>query len=347
MIRVLIVDDSALMRQILRETLSSDPDIEVIGVASDPLIARKRIKLDNPDVITLDVEMPRLDGLTFLERLMRLRPMPVVMVSALTQKGADVTLRALDAGAVDFIAKPTLDIEHHWEALKPEVIAKVKLAARASINSINRPRSETEAKPRPPLVFKGTRTVVAVGASTGGVMALSDFLMDMPADAPPILIVQHMPPKFTGQLAERLNKQCSPTVLEATDGAQVLGGHVYLAPGDQHMVLERSGALYKVRLHDGPLEGGHRPAVDLLFDSVAKAAGANAVGVLLTGMGKDGAKGLLAMREAGAFTIGQDEASCLIYGMPKAAVKLGAVEQQLPLSKISGAILDRLQREAA
>lgn len=347
MIRVLIVDDSALMRQILRETLSSDPEIEVIGVASDPLIARKRIKLDNPDVITLDVEMPRLDGLTFLERLMRLRPMPVVMVSALTQKGADVTLRALDAGAVDFIAKPTLDIEHNWEALKPEVIAKIKLAAQASITAVNRPRSQTITKPRPPIVFKGTRNVVAVGSSAGGVMALSDLLIDMPADAPPILIVQHMPPKFTGQLAERLNGQISPTVVEATDGAQVLSGHIYLSPGDRHMKLERSGALYYVKLDDGPMVGGHKPAVDVLFDSVASAAGANSVGVLLTGMGKDGAKGLLAMRQAGAFTIGQDEASCLIYGMPKAAFKLGAVERQLPLSKISEAILDRLQRQAA
>jgi len=248
---------------------------------------------------------------------------------------------------VDFIAKPTLDIEHHWDALKPEVIAKVKLAARASISAVDRPRSQAVAKPRPPIVFKGTRNVVAVGASAGGVMALSDVLIDMPADAPPILIVQHMPPKFTGQLADRLNGQCSPTVVEATDGAQVLSGHVYLAPGDRHMTLQRSGALYYVKLDDGPMVGGHKPAVDVLFESVAGAAGANAVGVLLTGMGMDGAKGLLEMRQAGAFTIGQDEASCLIYGMPKATVKLGAVEQQLPLSKISEAILDRLQRQVA
>jgi two-component system, chemotaxis family, protein-glutamate methylesterase/glutaminase len=341
MIRVLVVDDSALMRGVLSQILSTDPAIKVVGVASDPLVAREKIKALDPDVITLDIEMPRLDGLAFLERVMRLRPMPVVMISALTQKGAVATLQALEMGAVDFIAKSTLDAERGLAVFKDEVIGKVKAAAKASIPTARRPSLPPVLAPgsvsRPPASNK----IVAIGASTGGVVALKDVLAVLPTDGPPILIVQHMPPGFTRTFAARLDSLCAMRVAEAADEARVLPGHVYIAPGGQHLTLSRGDGQYRCRLSDGPPVNGHIPSVDVLFDSIAGAAGANAVGVLLTGMGKDGAQGLQRMREAGGATACQDEASCLIYGMPKAAKALGAAEHELPLDRIAAYILQQ------
>ena len=337
-IRVLVIDDSALMRQLLTELLQSDPDIEVVGTAPDPYVARERIKALNPDVVTLDIEMPRMDGLSFLEKLMALRPMPVVVVSTLTQKGTDAALRALELGAVDYVAKPQLDIRQGILALRDELIAKVKAA------KLTRPRARRQGEiVRKPLIFdpmlSATGKIVAIGASTGGVEALQELLTALPANSPPILITQHMPAGFTTSFARRLDERCSMSIVEASDGRRVMPGHVYIANGSQHLELARSGAHFHCRLHDGPLVSGHRPSVDVLFASVAVASGSNAIGVILTGMGQDGAAGLLKMRLAGARTFGQSEASCLIYGMPKAAKLLGAVEFERSLAKLSQDIL--------
>lgn len=340
MVRALIVDDSALIRQILSKILSDDPDIEVVGVATDPLIAREKIKALNPDVITLDIEMPRLDGLAFLEKIMRLRPMPVVMVSTLTQKGADVTLRALEMGAVDFIGKPTLDVEQGWDQMRDELTTKVKAAARASVHSHGRSGSTTIAKVTPGPGFRGSNRIVAIGASTGGVEALREVICALPADGPPVLIAQHMPPSFTERFAERLNAMSAMSVMEAQNGRTVMPGHAYIAPGDKHLILTRSGAKFNCKLTDEALVGGHRPSVDVLFESVAAVAGQNTLGVMLTGMGKDGAEGMRKLRRSGAVTVCQDEASSLIYGMPKAAKATGAVQHELPLSKIAGFIAE-------
>lgn len=339
MVRVLIVDDSALMRQILTKLLSSDPEIDVVGSAPDPYVARQKIKDLDPDVITLDVEMPRMDGLTLLEKIMRLRPTPVVMVSTLTQKGADTTLQALELGAVDFIGKPTIDVQSGWEELQDELIGKVKAASRARVTAL---ADRTAAKPRPvaALGFSTTDRIVAIGASTGGVEALREVISAMPADGPPILIVQHMPQSFTERFAERLDSLSAMSVSEAADRARVMPGHVYIAPGNRHLKLVRSGAQFHCQLTDESPVTGHRPSADVLFDSVADAAGANAVGVILTGMGKDGAVGLRKMRDTGATTLGQNEASCLVYGMPKAAAAAGAVMDEYPLGRIAGMIVD-------
>ena len=339
-IRVLIVDDSALMRQMLSEILASDPAIQVVGVASDPIVARQRIKALSPDVITLDIEMPVMDGLSFLEKIMALRPMPVVVVSTLTQKGTDAAVRALELGAVDCLGKPLADIRTGMSELAASLIATVKAAA------IARPRARTHvaATHRPLTVDPGLSTagrIVAIGASTGGVEALQQLLVRLPAGAPAILITQHMPAGFTSSFARRLDSQCAVTVMEATDDRRVLPGHVYIAPGARHLELIRTGAHYLCRLHDGPPVSGHRPSVDVLFHSVALAAASNAVGMILTGMGRDGADGLLAMRKAGASTYGQSEASCLIYGMPKAAMAAGSVEQELPLDRLAEEIVAR------
>ena len=344
-INVLIVDDSALMRQMLSEILSSDPDIRVVGVASDPIVARQRIKALSPDVLTLDIEMPVMDGLSFLEKLMALRPMPVVVVSTLTQKGTDAAVRALELGAVDCIGKPLADIRTGMADLAASLIAKVKAAA------IARPRARSNAavRQRPLAVDPGLSTagrIVAIGASTGGVEALQQLLVRLPAGAPAILITQHMPAGFTSSFARRLDSQCAVTVMEATDDRRVLPGHVYIAPGARHLALVRTGAHYICRLHDGPPVSGHRPSVDVLFQSTALAAGSNAVGIILTGMGRDGSDGLLAMRKAGARTYGQSEASCLIYGMPKAAMMAGSVEHELPLDRLAEEIV-ALRRAAA
>jgi len=335
-IRVLIVDDSALMRQMLSSLLASDPAIEVVGTAPDPLVAREKIKALNPDVMTLDVEMPGMDGLAFLERLMTLRPMPVVMVSSLTAQGAAVTLRALELGAIDVVCKPT--DPGGLAARRGELIEKIKAAAVARL----RPRGESGGRPnRLPVtqIYRSSEKLVAIGASTGGVEALREIVVVMPADAPPIVIAQHIPPRFSASFAERLNGLAAVRVKEAGDGERILAGHVYIAPGDRHLRVRRSGAALVTQLEDGPLVSGHKPSVDALFHSVATACGSKAVGVILTGMGRDGADGLLAMRQAGADTLGEDESSCVVYGMPKAARDNGASKRELPLGKIAEEML--------
>ncbi|MBH0178699.1 MAG: chemotaxis response regulator protein-glutamate methylesterase [Nitrospira sp.] len=351
-IRVLTVDDSALMRQVLGVMLSKDPDIEVVGAAPDPYIAREKIKALNPDVLTLDVEMPKMDGLTFLEKLMRGHPMPVVMVSSLTEVGCQTTLRALELGAVDFITKPKIDLREGMEELAQDLIAKVKAAARAQV----RGKGPESGRERIPLVSRGvlspgsqamiktTDTIIAIGSSTGGTEAVKDVLEVLPPNTPPILITQHMPERFTKTWADRLNGLCRISVKEAEDGDSVLPGHALIAPGSYHMTLVRSGARYTVRINQDPPVNRHRPSVDVMFESVAHYAGGNAVGVILTGMGGDGAKGLLAMKQAGAFTIAQDEASCVVFGMPKEAIKLGGVERVLPLADIASAIYAHVSR---
>jgi two-component system chemotaxis response regulator CheB len=342
-IRVLVVDDSALMRQALTVLLQRDPLIEVVGAASDPFIARDKITSLQPDVLTLDVEMPRMDGLTFLEKLMRAHPMPVVMVSSLTESGCETTLRALELGAVDFITKPKVDLREHLEELAQEVSGKVRAAAAARV-ARREPRQESPAAARPvltsPAMIKTTDRIIAVGASTGGTEALKDFLVAMPADAPGIVIVQHMPEKFTRSFAERCDALCTIRVKEAEDGERVLVGHALIAPGNFHMAVRRNGAQYYVAVQSGPPVNRHRPSVDVLFESVAEWAGRNAVGVIMTGMGADGAKGLLTMRRAGARTIAQDESTCVVFGMPKEAIELGAAESVLPLARIAPAALD-------
>lgn len=342
-VRVLIVDDSALIRQMLTAMLGSDPEIEVVGVASDPLIAREKIKELNPDVITLDVEMPRMDGISFLKKIMKLRPMPVVMVSTLTQKGAEITIEALEIGAVDFVGKPTIDMQQGMEAKKDEILAKVKAAAKARVRApadLGAPQARIKplAAPAGP-GFRTTDRIVAIGASTGGVEALREVICALPADSPGILITQHMPPKFTESFAKRLDAISALSVSEARDGERVLPGHVYIAPGGHHLELVRSGGSYQCHVFDGPLVSGHKPSVDVLFRSVAAQAGPNAVGAILTGMGRDGAEGLKTMRDAGAATIGQDESTALVYGMPRVAKELGGVQHELPLGRIAEGIL--------
>jgi len=345
-IRVLVVDDSALMRQALTTLLRRDPQIEVVGAAADPFIARDKIKALDPDVVTLDVEMPRMDGLTFLEKLMRGHPMPVVMVSSLTESGCETTLRALELGAVDFITKPKVDLREHLDELAQEVSDKVKAAAQARVMPRERRALSTASVGTPvqrtatAAMIKTTDQIIAVGASTGGTEALKDFLTAMPANAPGIVIVQHMPEKFTRSFAERCNELCTIRVKEAEDGDRVLVGHALIAPGNFHLAVRRNGAQYFVSVHAGPAVNRHRPSVDVLFESVAEWAGRNAVGVIMTGMGADGAKGLLNMRRAGARTIAQDESTCVVFGMPKEAIALGAAEIVLPLPRIAPAALE-------
>lgn len=342
-VRVLVVDDSALMRQLLSTLLSEDPEIEVVGTASDPFIARERIKELNPDVVTLDIEMPHMDGVTFLRKLMTLRPTPVIMISTLTQAGAEITLEALEVGAVDFIAKPTSDVANSMAALADELQAKVKIAARTRVGVHRAPAPAR--RPQRVRPASSSERIIAVGASTGGVEALKALLMDMPAVCPPILITQHMPPRFTAAFAERLNRECPMAVSEATQNELIEPNHAYIAPGSLHLELIRSAGYFRCCLSDGATVSGHRPSVDVLFRSVARVAGKAAVGVILTGMGKDGAEGLLEMRNTGAVTLGQDEASSLIYGMPRAAFERGAVMHQHSLSHMADAILDACEGE--
>lgn len=339
-VRVLVIDDSALIRKLLTELLSADPEIEVLGTAQDPYVAREKIKKLNPDVITLDIEMPRMDGLEFLRRIMALRPMPVVMVSSLTQQGADATLQALEMGAIDYVAKPTQDLQFGLAEKSRELADKVKMAGRARVRAqqdqIGRPQKVLT----PAAGYSSTEMIVAIGASTGGVEALTEVLTALPAASPAVILTQHMPAAFTRTFARRLNGICAVNVVEATDGTRILPGHVYLAPGDQHLRITRNGANYVCSVGGQDRVTGHCPSVDVLFHSVAEVAGQNAIGIILTGMGKDGANGLLAMRNAGAATIGQDEATSVVYGMPKVALEAGAVKIQLPISKITSNILD-------
>lgn len=345
-VRVLIVDDSAVMRQLLAGVLAADPEIEVVGTAADPHIARERIKALNPDVVTLDVEMPHMDGLTFLRKIMALRPMPVVMISTLTQRGAETTLEALEIGAVDFIAKPTQDLANGLAELASELQRKVKAAAGVRVR-VRRPVPAAPPPQQPPRLRRATAKIVFVGASTGGVEALKLLLMGMPADCPPTLITQHMPPRFTTGFAERLDRQCPMRVSEAADDQPIERGHVYIAPGSHHLEIARAGNRHVCRLSDGPLVSGHRPSVDVLFRSAARVCGTSAVGAILTGMGKDGAEGLLELRQAGGMTLGQDQESALIYGMPRAAFERGAVMRQCSLAQMADAILDACEVEGS
>ncbi|MDP2851555.1 MAG: chemotaxis response regulator protein-glutamate methylesterase [Sulfuricurvum sp.] len=335
-IRVLIVDDSATARAVLREILESDPAIEVVATASDAYVARDKIVELKPDVVCLDVEMPRMDGITFLKRLMHYMPLPVVMVSSLTQNGARTTLEALEAGAVDFVGKPHSHIYDGVETMREELLSKIKMASRVRV----RPRLlQSIQQANTTSLAETTNKILAIGASTGGTEALKDLLMGLPRNAPGTIIVQHMPANFTGPFAERLNGLCAMEVREARNGDSITPGVALIAPGDYHMVVRRSGARYYVEIGSGEKVSGHRPSVDVLFNSVAKIAGVNAIGVILTGMGGDGARGLLSMRNAGSRTLGQDESSCVVYGMPKVAFDIGAVEKQLPLNKIAQEII--------
>ncbi|MCE8034493.1 MAG: chemotaxis response regulator protein-glutamate methylesterase [Halomonas sp.] len=331
-IKVLCVDDSALIRDLLSEIINSQPDMEVVAVAPDPLVARDLIKRHNPDVLTLDVEMPRMDGLDFLERLMRLRPMPVLMVSSLTQAGSEITLRALELGALDFVAKPSLGIRNGMLEYANDIAEKIRAAAKSRPRQARQDKAAPRATLKAPLV--SSEKLIIIGASTGGTEAIRSVLEPLPANSPAILITQHMPGGFTRSFAERLNRLCNITVKEASDGERVLPGHAYIAPGDAHLKLARSGANYVAKLDDGPPVNRHRPSVDVLFHSAATQAGRNAIGVILTGMGKDGAAGLLEMRQAGSSTLAQDEASCVVFGMPREAIALGGAVEVASLDDI-------------
>jgi two-component system chemotaxis response regulator CheB len=351
-IKVLCIDDSALIRSVLREIINSQPDMVVVGVAPDPIIARDLIKKTNPDVLTLDVEMPRMDGLDFLEKLMRLRPTPVVMISSLTQRGSEATLRALELGAVDFVPKPTLGMRDGMLEYTDLIAEKIRMAARARLRQHLKATTGvlTDHPSSPPpeqavrFQFGTTEKLLIVGASTGGTEAIKELLLPMPPDCPGILIVQHMPAGFTSSFAQRLDGLCNIRVKEAIHGERVLPGHAYIAPGGLHLRLARSGANYITELDEGPPVNRHRPSVDVLFQTAARYAGANAVGVILTGMGKDGAAGMLAMREAGAHNVAQDEATCVVFGMPREAIAQGAVHDVLPLEQIPYHVLQLLAR---
>jgi two-component system, chemotaxis family, protein-glutamate methylesterase/glutaminase len=351
-IRVLVIDDSAVMRKLLVELINSAPDIEAVGSAPDAHSARDLIKTLNPDVLTLDVQMPKMDGIEFLERLMRLRPMPVVMVSSFTEAGSETTLRALELGAVDFIGKPRMDSAQSTEDYAQELLDKIRAAYGARVRRSVPAREQTPSSvsAEPPLIARpvqaGSR-IVFVGASTGGTEALKDFLLGIPADCPPIMIVQHMPESFTASFAKRLDTLCPPRVIESQGGERLESGTVYVAPGHSHLTIKRSATGYVTELLKTPPVNRHRPSVDVLFDSAAELLGRYAVGVILTGMGKDGAQGLLRMRQAGSRTFGQDEASCVVYGMPREAALVGAVEEVVALDAMSRRVLSVLGKAVA
>ena len=358
-IRVLVVDDSALVRSLLTEIINRQPDMECVGTAPDPLVAREMIRALNPDVITLDVEMPKMDGIDFLAKLMRLRPMPVVMVSTLTDQGADVTLKALELGAVDYVAKPKIGVADGLRLLADDITSKVRIAAVAKIRS---PRpvaplaSESPAgsgggpvrSPAAPasVCRLSTERIIFIGASTGGTEATKTVLMGLPADAPAVMITQHMPPGFTRSYAARLDGLCRIRVMEASDGERILPGHAYIAPGGFHLSVERSGANYIARVRDGEPVNRHRPSVEVLFLSAARIVGPNALGVMLTGMGGDGATAMKVMRDAGSWNLAQDEESCVVFGMPKEAIAAGAVHEIVPLAAVASKLLDRLRSTA-
>lgn len=345
-IKVLVIDDSALIRSLLTEMINQQTDMEVIGTAPDPLIAREMIKQLNPDVLTLDVEMPKMDGLDFLEKLMRLRPMPVLMVSTLTEKGSEITLRALELGATDFVTKPKSGISDGMREYTDVITDKIRIASKASIASLQRTaKQELQNKVVPSLLKNrliSSEKLLIIGASTGGTEAIRAFLLQMPSDCPGILITQHMPPGFTKSFADRLDTLCQIGVKEAKDGERILPGHAYIAPGDHHLLLARSGANYVAKLSDAEPVSRHKPSVDVLFDSAADAAGKNAIGVILTGMGKDGAAGMMKMKAAGTYNFAQDEESCVVFGMPKEAIAHGGVDEVLPLKDLPKAVFEQL-----
>lgn len=346
-IKVLIVDDSALVRQTLNEILSSDPGIEVIGMAQDPIVAVQKISEQVPDVITLDVEMPRMDGITFLQKLMSQHPIPVVMCSSLAESGSETALRALEYGAVDIITKPKMGTKQFIEESRIRICDSIKAAAAARVKPM-RTIKEVSPKytadvimeaPNAKAMIMTTEKIVALGASTGGTEAIATFLQMLPEDTPGIVIVQHMPENFTAAFAKRLDSICKVTVKEAENNDSIVRGHVLIAPGNKHTLLKRSGARYYVEVKDGPLVSRHRPSVDVLFRSTARYAGKNAVGIILTGMGDDGAQGMKEMHDAGAVTIAQDEATCVVFGMPNEAIKLGGVDKVMAIDKIAGEMM--------
>ncbi len=337
MIKVLIVDDSAVVREIFTNELSKDPELEVVGTAIDPYIARDKIVKLRPDVITLDVEMPRMDGITFLRKLMKYHPLPVIIVSSLTPKGGKLAMEAMNAGAVDVMCKP--GTAYTVGDMSIELIDKIKSAAAVDMSKWTKLASQVQEPPQRLNIIQTTNKVVAIGASTGGTQALQSVLSVMPTNAPGIVIVQHMPEHFTTSFAKRLNELCAIEVKEAENGDSVIPGRALIAPGNKHMLLRRSGARYYVEVKTGPLVSRHRPSVEVLFNSVAQSAGPNSIGVIMTGMGGDGADGMLKMKESGAITIAQDEASCVVFGMPKEAIKRGGVDFIVPLSKIPETIL--------
>ena len=346
-IRVLVVDDSAVVRQTLRAVLESDPEIQVIATAGDPFVASERIREEVPDVITLDIEMPRMDGLTFLKKIMSQHPIPVVICSSLAEEGAQSTIRALEFGAVEIVTKPRLGTKQYLEEARVEICEAVKAAASARLGSPRHihtvePKLTADAilSPATHAMAETTEKVVVIGASTGGTEALKTVLEALPADSPGIVIVQHMPEIFTRAFANRLDGLCSITVKEAASNDSVIRGRALIAPGNHHLLLKRSGARYYVEIKEGPLVCRHRPSVDVLFRSAARYAGQNAVGIILTGMGDDGARGMLELKQAGARTVAQDEATCIVFGMPKEAIKLNGVDKVLPLQSVAGAILN-------
>lgn len=347
-IKVLVVDDSALIRSLLKEIIGADPELQLVGTAPDAFVARDLVKQYSPDVITLDIEMPRMDGLSFLEKLMAARPTPVVMISSLTESGAEATFRAMELGAVDFIAKPKLGIREGMEAYAAGIRDKIKAASlarlrpRAAQRTASGAAQDIPGAARTPIV--GTEKIIAIGASTGGTEAIKEVLIDMPADSPGIVITQHMPPGFTRTFAERLNRLSRLRVVEAQGGERILPGHAFVAPGDHHLLVERSGANYLIRLSDGPQVHRHRPAVDPMFQSLAQCAGRNVIAALLTGMGKDGALGLREIQQAGGHSIAQDEASSVVYGMPREAIALGAADEILALEKIAEALTQQARK---
>ncbi|WP_180683528.1 protein-glutamate methylesterase/protein-glutamine glutaminase [Tepidicella baoligensis] len=350
-IKVVVVDDSALVRSLLTEIINKQPDMVCIGAANDPLQAREMIRELNPDVITLDVEMPKMDGLEFLSRLMRLRPMPVVMVSTLTEQGADTTLRALEMGAVDFVAKPRIGVASGLSALGDEIVEKIRIASKARVSrhvappappTIPREEGASVSRPLGTTRLLSTEKVICIGASTGGTEAIKEILTELPADSPAIVITQHMPAGFTTSFAARLDSLCKIRVSEAVDGQRILPGHAYIAPGGRQFHIERSGANYVAAVDDSPPVNRHKPSVEVLFKSCARVLGPNAIGVMLTGMGADGATAMKEMRDAGSYNYAQDEASCVVFGMPKMAIQAGAVHEVLPLKSIAKALMERV-----
>ena len=349
-IRVVVVDDSALVRSLLTEIINRERDMECVGAAADPLVAREMIRSLDPDVITLDVEMPRMDGIDFLARLMRLRPMPVVMVSTLTERGAEVTLKALELGAIDFVAKPKIGVSGGLRELGADITDKIRTAARAQVRKPSAPSFAAEsaraAAPPAGLGRLSTEKLVFIGASTGGTEATKEVLLGLPPDSPAVVITQHMPPGFTTSYAARLDGLCRIRVKEAADGERILPGHAYIAPGGLHLSVERSGANYVARVQDGEAVNRHKPSVEVLFKSAARAVGPNALGIMLTGMGADGARAMREMRDAGSYNLCQDEASCVVFGMPREAIAAGAAHEVLPLARIAPALLERLRATA-